>query len=93
MLKKRVKVIRASSSEATALRTGENRNENATENESENRIRVRLRIRMTSHFCIEPRTNSKHSFLYSDSDKNECLIIHAPNHSFFSKMISISVTR
>ena len=76
MLKKRVKIIRASSSEATALRTGENRNENATENESENRIRVRLRIRMTSHFCIEPRTNSKHSFLYSDSDKNEWLIIH-----------------
>ena len=36
MLKKRVKIIRASSSEATALRTGENGNENSTENEDEN---------------------------------------------------------
>ena len=36
MFKKRVKIIRASNSEATALHTGENGNENAIENENEN---------------------------------------------------------
>ena len=36
MFKKRVKIIRASNSEATALHTGENGNENAAENENKN---------------------------------------------------------
>ena len=38
MLKKRVKIIRASSSEATALRTGENATENENKNENKNVI-------------------------------------------------------